>query len=151
MYINENKLVRGRFLIDNYFEDLEDIDIITLKEYIIRYKDEIKNYYNLEDWFLEDKESLNFKFSFLIEDLDFIKGGFPAYRCFYYPEPMSSRRRSFVVYQASLKGLAQQDFSGPPVLFISAREYDTNYQIFQEDLSSITIKYQVLKAFELPL
>ena len=34
-YINENKLVRDNLLIDNYFESIEEIDILSIKKYYL--------------------------------------------------------------------------------------------------------------------
>ena len=35
MYVNDNKLVKGRYFIEKYFENIESIDIISLKEYYL--------------------------------------------------------------------------------------------------------------------
>jgi len=57
MYINENELVRGRFLIDSYFENLESIDIIALKEYYLVLLANIKdNFDTIYQYFQKNRE-----------------------------------------------------------------------------------------------
>ena len=58
LYINENKLVKGRYLINNYFENVEDINIIELKEYYLELLSNIKdNYSQIYNYFHENRET----------------------------------------------------------------------------------------------
>jgi hypothetical protein len=58
MYINKNRLVRDRYLIDNYFEDIEKIDIIALKEYYLELLSNIKdNFQEVYDYFNKNHEN----------------------------------------------------------------------------------------------
>jgi len=56
MYINDNKLVKQRYLIDNFFENIEDIDIIRLKEYYLELLSNLKdNFQVVYDYFNKNR------------------------------------------------------------------------------------------------
>ena len=57
MYINDNKLVKHRYLIDNFFENIEDIDIIRLKEYYLELLSNLKdNFQTVYDYFNKNRD-----------------------------------------------------------------------------------------------
>ena len=57
MYVNENKFVKGRYLIDKYFENIEEINIISLKEYYLELLGNInENFENIYNYFKLNRE-----------------------------------------------------------------------------------------------
>jgi len=57
MYVNDNKLVKRRYLIEQYFENIESIDIISLKEYYLELLENINdNFEKIYNYFKLHRE-----------------------------------------------------------------------------------------------